>query len=266
MTDPAAHEEKLKRETAGRYVTADGRFAVEQSSGRWMLTDTEQTDDLGLPLVRGLFATLDAARDAIGDARSGPAPTSQLAARIAGLPKRTGGVVAKTSAKAKGSDPAGKAATAATPAATAATPAASAKPRTAPVELRELRPGDGAAVRALWADVGFKSLGDDDPSLAVFAKRNPGLLRVAVEGDRVVASALGAWDGRRGWIYHVATAPDHRRKGLARRLVRDVERRLGDLGCRKANVIVRDASEGGAEFWAAMGYKTAPVRQFGKEI
>ncbi len=47
--------EKLKRETAGRYVSADGRFTVEQASGRWMTIDAETTDELGLPLVRGPF-------------------------------------------------------------------------------------------------------------------------------------------------------------------------------------------------------------------
>ena len=79
--------ERLKRETAGRYGTADGRFTVEQSSGRWMLVDTEEADDLGLPLVRGPFATLDEAREAIDEARTAPRPASGLAGRVAALPK-----------------------------------------------------------------------------------------------------------------------------------------------------------------------------------
>ncbi len=68
-------EPPLKRETAGRYRTRDGRFAVEQNSGRWLVLDTEQTDELGLPLVRGPYSTLDDARDAIQTARTGPAPS-----------------------------------------------------------------------------------------------------------------------------------------------------------------------------------------------
>ena len=49
----------LKREKAGTYRTKDGRFTVEQSSSGWMLFDAEQTNELGLPLARGPFATLD---------------------------------------------------------------------------------------------------------------------------------------------------------------------------------------------------------------
>src|SRR5688572_16946292 len=77
--DPAA----LKRVSAGRYATGDERFTVEQGSNGWMILDAEQTDDFGLPLVRGPFPTLDAAKAALVDARSGPAPTSDLAGRSA---------------------------------------------------------------------------------------------------------------------------------------------------------------------------------------
>ena len=74
---------KLKRESAGRYVTGDGRFTVDQASGGWMVSDAEQTNELGLPLVRGPFATLDEARDGMEAARRGPAPISSLTDRIA---------------------------------------------------------------------------------------------------------------------------------------------------------------------------------------
>jgi GNAT superfamily N-acetyltransferase len=233
--DPA----KLKRESAGRYVTGDGRFSVEESSGGWMVVDDEQVDELGLPLVRGPFASLVAARAAMEAARLDPAPVSGLAARIAALPKRP--------AKAA-----------------AAQPLAVAGPP--PIIVREYRAGDGDALRSLWRAVGFRSLGDDDESLRTFTQRNPGTLLVAVQGGSVVGSAMGAWDGRRGWIYHVAALPEQRRTGLATRLVRQVEERLGSLGCRKVNVIVRDDNEAGAAFWEELGYTAAPARQMGREL
>jgi ribosomal protein S18 acetylase RimI-like enzyme len=110
------------------------------------------------------------------------------------------------------------------------------------------------------------SLGDDDTSLEVMSRRNPGLLLVAVEGGRIVGSALGAWDGRRGWIYHVATAPEHRRRGLAARLVRTVEDGLRAMGCPKVNVIVLDTAEGAAAFWTAVGYTRLAASEFGRVL
>jgi len=233
--DPA----KLKRESAGRYRTADARFGIEQSSGGWMVVDDEQTNELGLALVRGPFGSLDLARAAIEDARTGPAPTSNLATRMAALPKTT-----KPAPKPEPKKP----------------------PEPPPVEIRVMRAADGDALRALWKGAGFKSVGDDDRSLARFLERNPRLLLVAAAGDELIGSALGAWDGRRGWIYHVATASTHRRTGVGKRLVREVERRLLDLGAPRVNVMVRDDAPDAPEFWTALGYKAAPTQQYGKDL
>ena len=247
----SADPEKLKRESAGRYVSADGRFTIEQSSGRWLTIDAETTDELGLPLVRGPFATLDEARAAITTARDAPPVTSILAAKIAAGSKaeRTAAGAKAKATKARGGD--------------APKPA---KPRQPVIELREMLAADGEALRALWRDAGFRSVGDDDRSLAAFAVRNPGLLLVATADGTVVASALGAWDGRRGWIYHVATAAAHRRKGIATRLVRRLEQRLRAAGAPKVNAIVRDENKTARAFWERLGYEVAPTHQLGREF
>ncbi|CAN5598609.1 hypothetical protein BH23CHL7_BH23CHL7_22420 [soil metagenome] len=65
MTDP----NKLVRQSAGSYRTGDDRFEVRGEANRWFLVDTTQTDGLGQELIRGPFATLDAVRDAIPEAR-----------------------------------------------------------------------------------------------------------------------------------------------------------------------------------------------------
>jgi ribosomal protein S18 acetylase RimI-like enzyme len=250
--------EKLKREAAGRYESADGRFTVEQSSGRWVTIDAQTTDELGLPLVRGPFATLDEARAAVSAAREAPPVASILAARIAAAAKQRRG-------KAKGQSASTRTITSKGP----ATPGKTlvlAKPREPTIALRDFEARDGEALRALWRAAGFRSTGDDDRSLAAFAARNPGLLVVATADNVVVASALGGWDGRRGWIYHVATAAAHRRTGIATRLVRRLEQRLRKAGAPKVNAIVRDENEAARAFWERLGYEIAPTHQFGREL
>jgi ribosomal protein S18 acetylase RimI-like enzyme len=136
------------------------------------------------------------------------------------------------------------------------------------VSVREFRAGDGAELRDLWLASGFRLLGDDDAGLATFAARNPGLFLVATTGGggAVVGSAMGAWDGRRGWIYHVATAASHRRTGLASTLVARIEAQLTALGAVRVNVIVRDGNDRGRAFWSAAGYEPAASRQWGKDL
>lgn len=60
---------QLKRSQAGVYRTADERFEVRNSGVGWLLLDSEVADDLGQPLTRGPFPTLEHVRDAVPDAR-----------------------------------------------------------------------------------------------------------------------------------------------------------------------------------------------------
>lgn len=245
--DTAVDPDKLKREGAGRYATADGRFTVEQSSGGWMTVDAETTDELGLSLVRGPFPTLDEARAAIAEARTGPKATSALAQKLAAAPKarpRTDRPAAGAGAK----------------------PRPQRKAREPEIAIRDMDAADGDALRVLWKAAGFRSVGDDDRSLAAFAQRNPGLLLVATADGAVIASALGAWDGRRGWIYHVATAEPFRRKGIATRLVKRLEQRLRIAGAPRVNAVVRDERPDARKFWEALGFVVAPSHLFGKDV
>ncbi len=272
----AVSPDKLKRERAGTYQTVDGRFTVEQSSSGWLLLDAEQTDELGLPLGRGPFGTLDEAREAINAARSGPRPTSTLAGRSSAATLRPARRKAKepptrrgvASADSGEDAPNGGAATGgASKTRLRALMKPSAGGRSGPaIVIREIRTIDGAGLRELWREVGFHSIGDDDRSLARLARRNPGLVLVAAEGSRIVGSALGGWDGRRGWMYHVATAETHRRQGIATRLVTQIEAGLHDLDCPKISVMVGDDNAGARAFWASRGYSMAPNRQLSRML
>jgi ribosomal protein S18 acetylase RimI-like enzyme len=221
-----------------------------------MVTDSTETNELGLPLVRGPFATLDEARQGVASAREGEAPASGLAARIEELKRRPRSEAESDDRQRprRGRSPRSGAAR--------REDAAAKREPAKPVEIRPFRPADAEALRRLWSDAELGAGEDDDASLRRFAERNPGLLLVATEGRTIIGSALGAWDGRRGWIYHVAVASDHRRSGLGTRLVREVEAKLRELGSGKVNAIVRDDNPSAVLFWEATGYSRAPTRVF----
>jgi len=277
----AETDSTLKREVAGRYLTRDGRFAVEQSSSGWLLIDIEATDELGQPLVRGQFGTREQAREAIDDTRAGPAPVSHLGRSLADgskaasasrpdrEPRRTAPQKESELRRAEGPREADKpGARRGTHGAGPTTPskAETQQPEAPPVKMREYRRSDGDALRALWREAEFRLRGDDDDSLSTMARRNPGLLLVATADQQIVGSALGAWDGRHGWIYHMATAKSHRRSGVGRSLVEEIERRLGVLGCYDVNVNVGETNAGAQRFWSAVGYPAVSTRRYRKEL
>ena len=69
--EPAAVDpDKLVRQSAGTYRTADERFEVRDGGTGWFLVDSEQANDFGQELLQGPFPTLAAVRAAIPPARS----------------------------------------------------------------------------------------------------------------------------------------------------------------------------------------------------
>jgi GNAT superfamily N-acetyltransferase len=258
-------EPPLKRETAGRYRTRDGRFAVEQNSGRWLLLDTEQTDELGLPLVRGPYSTLDDARDAIRAARTGPAPSSPLGKRATAAPSGRARTGAAAAAPKRGSSKADGAAIAAVE----ITPPAPAPP----LAIRRLEPGDGGVLRRLAADRGaFEAGGSDadsatprDPAAldAAAARRllaDPNLhLLVAFQGDDPVGFLVAHelprpfGDPARLFVREVRVRTGRRREGIGRRLL-DALLAIGrERGARRAFALADAGDRDPLAFYRAAG-------------
>jgi ketosteroid isomerase-like protein len=69
---PPPPPDALVRQSRGRYRSVDERFSVRQDGDRWFVTDTQQTDDFGLDLVLGPFATIALARAATAAQRESP--------------------------------------------------------------------------------------------------------------------------------------------------------------------------------------------------
>jgi len=135
------------------------------------------------------------------------------------------------------------------------------------MEIRTYRDGDGDRLRTFWLTCGIKIRpGDDDAGLERFAARNPELMLLAEEDGHLVGSALAGWDGRRGWLYHVAVHRDERRRGIGRTLVADLEGRLRELGCTKVNLIVWDDNTWAMRFWEALGYRREKTVEYAKEL
>ena len=183
-----AKPDALKRLGGGRWETKDGRFQIEPQSGTWVIVDTTQTNEFGLPLVRGPFGTLTAAREAIEGARDEGPVESPLADRIeharhpAPEEQKAGSKAEKgESVKAAGSKKTG-----------ARQPAAEPKPQPEPEEepqpppdprwIRELGATDRRKAKALIERLDELGIdGSEEIARGEIAKREPALARVALE-------------------------------------------------------------------------------------
>jgi ribosomal protein S18 acetylase RimI-like enzyme len=124
-----------------------------------------------------------------------------------------------------------------------------------PPTLREFRDDDYDAVVRLWRAAGLTVKPSDTlPELRKLIDRNPGLFLVAEEDGVVAGTVIGAWDGRRAWIYHLAVLPDRQGGGIGRMLMDELERRLRAVGATKLNLLVERGNAGVADFYRKLGY------------
>ncbi len=122
--------------------------------------------------------------------------------------------------------------------------------------IRYGTPDDPEKVLGLW------TLSDAPPtvtdrieSLRSLLASDPQALLVGDARGEVVGSLIVAWNGWRGSFYRLAVHPDHRRRGLATRLVREGEKRLRDRGAVRLDAIVVADEPAAMSFWTAVGYE-----------
>ena len=123
-------------------------------------------------------------------------------------------------------------------------------------QIREMAPKDYLALRTLWESSEGVGLSDADSRAGFeqFLRRNPGLSFVALDCDALVGGILCGHDGRRGYIHHLAVSLSHRRKGVARALVKRCLSSLSAEGIQKCHVFVFGKNQGGRLFWEASGW------------
>ena len=128
-------------------------------------------------------------------------------------------------------------------------------PHAAGLALREFAMADYDAVDDLWRRAGLWMRPSDEPDrVALKLTRDPDLFLVAVAGVRIVGVTMGGWDGRRAYVYHLAVDPDWQRRGVASRLMDELEQRFRAKGALKAKLQIVQGNDASAAFFAARGY------------
>ena len=125
------------------------------------------------------------------------------------------------------------------------------------MRIREFQLDDYKEVVNLWKKSGIiLRPGDEREGIELKVQRDPELFLVAEEDQEILGVVLGAWDGRRGWINHLAVRSGHQRFGIGKSLIRELEKRLIRKGALRVNAQIYKSNIVSLAFFKALNYET----------
>lgn len=120
---------------------------------------------------------------------------------------------------------------------------------------------DYDSVLNLWRgiEVGMHIGPSDSPEeIKRKLERDPDLFLISESQGEIIGTIIGAFDGRRGMIYHLAVHNDFRRQGIGQALLSEVEKRLQAKGCLKCLLVVLEDNLGAMRFYEECGWNLVP--------
>lgn len=109
-------------------------------------------------------------------------------------------------------------------------------------------------ILALWQEADATPSPTDTRGEVTKLLGEPAAVLLVAEADgRLVGTVIGGWDGWRGNIYRLAVLPAYRRRGIARALVGEAERRLHRMGARRISALVESDHPWATDFWDSLG-------------
>ena len=130
----------------------------------------------------------------------------------------------------------------------------------AALTIRSATADDEPRVAALWRASNLVTSYNDPAHDFHFAraKDNSDVLVGLDAQQTIVGSVMVGHDGHRGWIYYVASDPQHRNQGIGRLMVEAAERWLKDKGVVKVMLLVRETNTQVVDFYKHLGFEAIP--------
>jgi len=123
------------------------------------------------------------------------------------------------------------------------------------VTIKEFGLEDYEAVIALWEHAGLKrSRSDSRQAFEQMLKQDADLFLVACEGDDLIGTVLGRYDGLRGWVSRLAVDRRYRAQGVGKQLMQELERRLQAKGCPRVCLFIEPDNARVETFYQQFGY------------
>ncbi len=134
-------------------------------------------------------------------------------------------------------------------------------------KFRKFKKTDTDEVIALWKTCKLIVPWNDplkDIKRKLYIKDN--LFIIGEINNKIIATAMGGYDGHRGYIYYLAVLPKLQKKGIGSSILSIIEKKLYKLGCPKINLFVRSANIKVKAFYKTNNYDLQDSLIYGKRL
>lgn len=115
---------------------------------------------------------------------------------------------------------------------------------------------DYEQVYKLWkaTDIIIKS-SDQKEEIHRMLKRNPYTCLVGFENNKIISVVLGGFDGRRGYVHHLAVKPEKQGQGFGKAMMDKLMKRFKELKVIKVHLFVEENNKEVKDFYRYIGFK-----------
>lgn len=123
-------------------------------------------------------------------------------------------------------------------------------------QIREFKPKDYKEIVKILKSVNsfHKDIDNYKVRMRVY-KNNPDLSLVAEEDNKIVGTVLGQGDGRIGLVWSLAVLPEYQGKGIGKRLMIEIEKKLKKRKCVGISLLTQKNRKRAIHMYKRMGYK-----------
>jgi ribosomal protein S18 acetylase RimI-like enzyme len=108
----------------------------------------------------------------------------------------------------------------------------------------------------LWRRSGISIGSSDDRSeVQRILLRNPGFFLIGKKKDKVIAVVEGTYDGRRGYIHHLAVDPSFQKQDYGKMLIDELMERFRQNKVHKIHLFVEKQNKSAIKFYKSLGWE-----------
>ncbi|MFX1569653.1 MAG: GNAT family N-acetyltransferase [Promethearchaeota archaeon] len=109
---------------------------------------------------------------------------------------------------------------------------------------------------ALWRKAGI-NVGSSDTleEIEKIVRQNPDIFLIGKIKNKIISVVIGGFDGRRGYVHHLAVDPDYQQKGYGKMIMDELMEKFRKMGVHKIHLFIEKYNKKVVNFYQNLGWE-----------